>query len=286
MKNIQKITCFLLLCITNAVFSQEESSKNVSISEVQLFSGLNYYSIDNISLNEISNFAPNSAILSKDYSGFNNNNNTNYGTYLDQSLSAMLGISFKNKPKTLLRIGLNYQNKTNLYSHYYREDTYTYDTLTSSQTGQQYFLDSTTLKYLYMYQGSQQVHFDASFIFSTDPTARWSLYGGVGVLIGISFNSYTALSYGEAYSSNEYSNSNYYSSDNSLFERFHNKNYMSSSVYLPFGVDFRIGTKRPFWNRLHLFYEARPMLSFSSIPEWKQVVNMNLTQGIGVKIKW
>lgn len=282
--NLSKsILCAVSLILVMNSFSQIETEKKVSITEVQLFSGSLLYPVPQLTLAEMNAFAPNSMILAKDLSGFNNGNYNS--VYTNQSFSALLGLTFKSKPNPLLRIGVNYANKTNFTGSAYRDETYAYDTLTSSQTGEQYYLDSTISKSVYMDQSVEQLALDASLLFRTDPEARWSLQGGVGVMLGFSFNSSTRLSYNE-WTTVPYGNASQSGSNGSQFEQFRNENYMSTSLYLPFGVDFRIGQKREFWNRIHLFYELRPSVSIAAIPEWNTLTQFNLTQGIGIKIKW
>lgn len=274
--------CALLFSI--ASFAQEETPKAITITDVQLYSGMNIYPVSSISLNEMKAFAPNSTILAKDFTGFHNANY--HSVYSNQSFSALLGINFKNKPNRQLRVGLNYLSKTNFTGSAGREDNYPYDTLTSSQTGQQYFLDSTNSKHVYMSQEMEQLSLDASFIFRTDVEARWSFHGGFGLLLGYSFNAVTYISYSANSSmasyTSEYDNSN----NDSEHEQFRNKNFLITAVYLPLGVDFRIGKDNKFWSRIHLFYELRPTMSIASIPEWQTVTQFSFTQGLGLKIKW
>lgn len=273
--------CALLFSITS--LAQEETPKAISITDVQLFSGMNIYPVSSLSLNEMKAFAPNSTILAKDFTGFHSGNYNS--VYSNQSFSALLGVNFKNKPNRQLRVGLNYLSKTNFIGSAGREDIYPYDTLTSSQTGQQYFLDSSYSKHVHMQQEMEQLSLDASFIFRTDAEARWSFYGGFGLMLGYSFNANTSIYYSEWSSESSYSSS-YNSNNNSEFEQFRNKNFLSTAIYLPFGIDFRIGKNNEFWKRLHLFYEIRPMVSIATIPEWNTLTQFSFTQGVGIKIKW
>lgn len=265
-------------------FSQEDTQKSISITDVQLFYGMNTYPVTSLTLTEMKAYAPNSTILAKDYTGFNSANY--HSVYSNQTFSALLGINFKNKPNRQLRVGLNYLSKTNFTGSASREDHLTYDTLTSSQTGQQYFLDSTNSKHVYMQQEMEQLNLDASLIFRTDAEARWSFHGGFGLLLGYSFNSVTSINYSEWSSAESYSNNSYGNNHNYEHEQFRNKNFLITAAYLPLGVDFRIGKENKFWSRIHLFYELRPTMSIASIPEWQTVTQFSFTQGIGLKIKW
>lgn len=282
---IQKLLLGIVtLCATNFGIAQEENSKSISITDVQLFSGMNIYPISSLSLDEMKAFAPNSTILAKDYSGFNSANY--HSIYSNQSFSALLGINFKNKPKRQLRVGLNYLSKTNFTGSAGREDTYPYDTLTSSQTGQQYFLDSSYSKHVRMQQEMEQLSLDASLIFRTDAEARWSFYGGFGLMLGYSFNATTNIYYSEWSSESNYSGENNGNNLNYEHEQFRNKNFLITSAYLPLGVNFRIGKDREFWKRVHFFYEMRPTVTVADMPEWNTLTQFSFTQGLGLKIKW
>jgi hypothetical protein len=121
---------------------------------------------------------------------------------------------------------------------------------------------------------------DVSLLTSTNSSARWSLKSGFGLLFGISFNSFTDISLSEWH---DVSGLNSYFSES---ERFRNKNYFTSSIYLPFMVDFRIANNSDFWKRVHVFYEARPMFQLSFIPETNTLTQLGFSQGLGLKIEW
>jgi len=52
------------------------------------------------------------------------------------------------------------------------------------------------------------------------------------------------------------------------------------------GIDFRIGKKREFWKRTHLFYELRPGINVTSIPELRPITNASVQHGIGLRVSW
>jgi len=171
----------------------------------------------------------------------------------------------------------------------------TYDSLTSGQTGQKVFLDSVTSNLYGMYYNSDQLRLDASIIFRTNPEARWSLFTGVGFNVGFSINSNTDVYYSkfndteirrEVGSRTFSSFSSNYSENNGKSERFINKTNIAFSTFIPMGIDFRIGKTSEFWKRIHLFYEARPGINVTLIPELHTLTNVSLQQGIGLKFLW
>jgi hypothetical protein len=88
------------------------------------------------------------------------------------------------------------------------------------------------------------------------PERRWSLYGGAGVTVGFAYSTYVNLEYAE------WSERSLYSDDDKLpertikTERFEADNGFSASIYLPLGVDFRVGKNREFWKPIHFYFET------------------------------
>ena len=98
----------------------QDSLKQITISEVQLYSGIDLYPVEQLTLNQFSIFAPNSEILQQDFSDFSQfNYNTNFTT---SSASMLLGIHFRKNPNVLLRAGVNYSARTNFVGSASRDD--------------------------------------------------------------------------------------------------------------------------------------------------------------------
>ena len=211
----------------------------------------------------------------------------------------MLGLQFSDKQKSaykanpLLRLGISYFSGTSITSAFYKEERFPYDTLTSSQTGQVIYIDSINSKSYSMNYSSEQLRLDASLIFRTNPEARWSLFAGIGVNAGLSINASTDIYFNRYESSDtRFINGNgsspygYSNTDNSKSENFKNKSNFGLSTYIPMGVDFRIGKKKEFWKRTHLFYELRPGVNITSIPELRTITNSSIQHGIGLRVSW
>jgi hypothetical protein len=131
---------------------------------------------------------------------------------------------------------------------------------------------------------------DISLIYRTDPKARWQFYGGIGLTAGASLKSYTTIDYmvGSNLQSTDYYFYPMYSNQVSDYknEYFRNSADFGLSAYVPLGIDFRMGKKRPFWKRTHLFYEVRPGAAFSSIGDLSSFANIAVQQGLGIKVNW
>jgi hypothetical protein len=69
-----------------------------------------------------------------------------------------------------------------------------------------------------------------------------------------------------------------------IVEYFENKMNFSTSIFIPMGVDFRMGKNREFWKRLHLYYEMKPSITYTAIPELKRITTVNLINSFGIKV--
>jgi hypothetical protein len=294
-----KIFLLTVLTLPLTIFGQEEQTKTVnkiSISEIYIQTG--FFSERNTigTLTDFKLLAPQSVLLNSDFTGYSSSNGFNLTS--NTMFSVMLGIQFSDKQKTtykknpLLRLGVSYFSGTTLTGSLYKEDRKTYDTLTSTQTGQTVYVDSVTTKSSGMNYSSEQLRFDGSLIFRTNPEARWSLFTGIGITAGLSINANTEIYYSKSDrtetrfpSGNSSSSYSSYGGDWKT-EKFRNKNNFGLSTYIPMGIDFRIGKKREFWKQTHLFYELRPGINITSIPELRTVTNASVQHGLGLKVSW
>lgn len=300
MKTSKKIAAIILLTSCFSAFAQEQTLKpikRVSVNDFYVLPGFMMQGISGGTVADFKKLAPQSTLLTNNFSDFNQSGG--FGFSGNASLSMMLGIQFSNKEKTsykkspLLRLGLSYFSGAGFSANLYKTTTKPYDTLSSQQTGQTVYKDSVINRNYYMNYTSQQVRLDASLIFRTNPEARWSLFAGVGITAGISINARTDISYyadsrtQERNSGNSSSNSYYNnSSGNYKSESFVNTTNFGASVYVPMGLDFRLGKKNEFWKRMHLFYEARPGVNALIIPELTTLLNGSIQQGIGLRVSW
>lgn len=277
---------------------QDNATKRIAIQEVQVFSGVAVINSFSSDLNDFKALAPNSTLLKEDYQEFNSYQG--YGTNGNPMLSMMVGIKFKNKnkegynPNRLLRLGINYTSGTWLEGGYSKSEYSPYDTLTSSLTGDQYFIDSVSTRSTSMYYSNEQIRLDGSFICRTDPEARWSLYAGIGLNVGLSFNARTQVEYYEyQYQDSDFggvgsvSYSNFDSQNNiRKTETFRNQSGLNVAAFVPLGVNLRLGKTRDFWNKVNLFYELRPGIASTTIPELGSYVNSGVQMGMGIRVAW
>ncbi|AEV31821.1 hypothetical protein Oweho_0808 [Owenweeksia hongkongensis DSM 17368] len=272
------------------IYTQAQS---MHLSDFSVYLGGNT-SGDYGTLQDFQLLAPNSNLLQNDFTGYNNS--SGYNSWNSSArISFMLGFDFKKKDDDVsklspqLRIGLTYTNGVSLYSNYWNEDRFAYDTLTSSRTGNQTFVDSVNYDSYDMNYHSDNIVLDVSLIFRTNPAARWSFYGGVGVMGGMAINANTIIyhynnSYIENQNDDQYFERQYSDSSLDEMETVRNDNSFLVSGYIPMGVDFRLGKKRELWKRTHLFFELRPSLNVNNIPEVGTFTQGSVHHGFGIRI--
>jgi hypothetical protein len=272
------LVCTSLIALT---LNAQEEKPAVRISEVQLLTLADYSKTPFGTLQDMQKIAPQSILLQQDFSGYNLGSYSSIFT--QNSFNMMLGLSFRDKPGMTLRAGVGYSDRTLQGVSLGNNERFRHDTLTSSQTGQQFFVDSAVYRGVYAYYNSQFLSLETSLIFRTNSEARWSLYGGVGLSFGIGFNGRTDVTRHEYWSIESPISTNY---GNVLYESesISSRNSFFYSVNTPLGVDFRIGKKREFWNRLHLMYELRPAITVYNLAGEQNRLTPQLNQSLGLRV--
>ncbi|HKL40896.1 MAG TPA: hypothetical protein VJ894_09460 [Cryomorphaceae bacterium] len=293
MKNLRLLSTIGMISFCLSAYAQQnakEEQKNSAITDVFIQLGSFTERTTDGSLADFRNLAPQSDFLKDDLSDFSQSGGTTYTG--STALSISLGIQFKDKQESglkanpLLRLGLTYFSGSSLTTDLYKSESFPIDTLVSTSTGEVFIVDSVSSESYNMEYVSEQIRLDAALIWRTNPSARWSLYGGVGLAAGISLNARTEIYYNTFFEDHEnrgfgYSRDGSYSS-----ERVNNDMNFGLLAYIPLGVDFRLGNNKEFWKRTHLFYEVSPGINITSIPELKTVTNAALRNGLGLRVNW
>lgn len=161
-----------------------------------------------------------------------------------------------------------------------------YDTLVSAATGEQFLVDSVHGTTYSISTKAERIGLDASLVWST--TGRWSLYGGVGVMGGPSFNArtYVELENYEGLATAQGSSSNFPQGSlrKSTYEVFKGGTGWWTAAYFPFGIDFTLSRKHPFWQQMHLYYELRPELLIQGSPELDSTMGTGLLANFGIRL--
>ncbi|NEN25031.1 hypothetical protein G3O08_16135 [Cryomorpha ignava] len=277
---------FLLTTIDSYSQNTNASTPRIAVSEVTIMGGVMSLPSYGNTITMFKTLAPNSDILAGDLSKYSNSfEPTNhalgvFNTYVSLQFNGKDGAEKRNP---LLRLGITYQGGQRLTKNLKFETRTPYDTLVSSQTGTNTYIDSIYTSTIEMRYRTSQVLADVAVIWRTNPEFLWSLYGGLGFAGGISLDNRTTVTRTE---SNNTSNGrgNYYPNEGNN-EIIKNDNGYSALAYLPLGVGVGMG-RTGFWKTLLFVIEMRPGISIMSIPELETNVTAVFPVSFGWKVSW
>ena len=252
-----------------ALLSLGTAQAQISINEIYLQSG-SFFGQNKGSLADFQTLAPGSSILQQDLSA--------YQTYPQmffnlpgQSQSLSVGLGLGKMPNATLRLGLMHTSQNNaLATGGSYTETFRVDTLTSSQSGEQYFVDSFSTHSFNANYAQEQLRIDASLLFRYNADKRWSFFGGIGANFGLSYNAATTVHhrvspYGDYFGYGFFNDLMFIDFGTHETETFENKGGFGLGVYAPLGIDFQLGKKREFWKPMHLYMELRPGFNINQI---------------------
>ncbi|MFN6947148.1 MAG: hypothetical protein ACK4ND_19575 [Cytophagaceae bacterium] len=287
-----------LLLMHQSSMAQDEPSnaKRIKISDVYLQVGAHGDRNHAANIGDFQRILPQSSLLQRDYDGYH----SSWGHYYSSTgaFSMLLGFQFRDKngdayrSNPRLRLGLKYFSGTSLYSSYRRQDRFHVDNLVSENTGQIYPIDSVVNSSLQMRLISEQIHLDASMLFSTNPENRVTLFGGLGFTGGASIVANAEIDYFETSQlTNEGGGGRmvffrHYHDGEGVHENHRTSTLWGASAYVPLGIDVRLGKTREFWKLLHVYYEARPSLNFTFIPELAARTSAVMQHSVGIRVGW
>ena len=252
-----------------ALLSLGTAQAQISINEIYLQSG-SFFGQNKGSLADFQTLAPGSSILQQDLSA--------YQTYPQmffnlpgQSQSLSVGLGLGKMPNATLRLGLMHTSQNNaLTTGGSYTETFRVDTLTSSQSGEQYFVDSFSTHSFNANYAQEQLRIDASLLFRYNADKRWSFFGGIGANFGLSYNAATTVHhrvspYGDYFGYGFINDLMFIDFGTHETETFENKGGFGLGVYAPLGIDFQLGKKREFLKPMHLYMELRPGFNINQI---------------------
>lgn len=259
----------------------------VKLTQIHLSSGAyRQFGFTPSNITDFAPLAPGSSILMKDFSNYESGMGYfNFGMYpfgmntqnVSSFQSLQVGLSLP-KCQGTLRLGLsNFSNQLmSAYGSYYEE--HVVDTLISSQNGSMTFVDSTVSRNVYGNYTNQQIRLDAAYVWEMNAGERWAFSAGAGMSFGLSYQSRTSLHYTEY--TNSYQGYGSYTGNQTTThesESYKNPINWGANLYVPLGINFRLGTKRAFWKPWMIYSELRPQLSINSIPN----AGVKFSPGIG-----
>lgn len=257
------------LLLSLALLTWSSSQAQLSFEGIYLQNGA-FYGAGKGSLSNLQTLAPQSVLLQQDLSAYQSYPVMNFN-FPGQSQSISVGLKMAKLPNATLRLGLMHTNQRNaLTTGGSYTETFRIDTLTSSQTGEQLFVDSFSTHSYNASYSQEQLRLDASLLFRYNADKRWSFYGGIGANFGLSYNGQTSVNqyvspYGSGYGYGYNLFNDMVHNGTHTQETFENKGGFGFGVYAPLGVDFQVGKKRDFWMPIHLYMELRPGFNVNQI---------------------
>lgn len=291
------IFSFLLFCVFNQLYAQEVTKLPlVTLSDIYIQSNMYTNISAQHDFNDFKKMEPNSTTLSKDFSGYNYSNQ--YRTINSTIMFSILaGFKIRESNKTSwkknmqMRLGINYLPYAGFNGTMSKKNTYIIDTLVSKKNGNEYYIDSMSVDNYRFSYNYDQLRIHISYIYSTNPDLKWSMYGGFGINAGGSLYSNLKMSHSISTNFNSIDDNSYTFEtieDNENNEIINCKRNFGGSVFIPLGIDYRLANSNEFFNKIHLFYEVSPGLNFNYIPElekFSNTINAQIgTQLVGVRV--
>jgi hypothetical protein len=298
MKSYSRIIGTLLILSSLNGIAQEEKSKpikKIKLKDIYVQQGL-FLDWNKLgSINDFRTLAPQSVLLKAPLDEYMQA----YGTHTsgNTAFTFLTGFQLRNSDKSgykinpYFRIGAMFYSNTSVSCFAVKEDKKTIDTLSSAQTGKTIYVDSLNTKSYNLNYTSSQLRIDASMLIRSNPEKRWSVYTGIGITAGLSMLAKTEIYYNEYKGTQTVDGSDggilsydYSFTENTKTEKFKNKPSLGGAVYLPLGISFRLGNKRAFWKRTNIYYEFKPGMNITHIPNLKTQATACLLHGIGLRI--
>jgi len=212
------------------------------------------------------------------------------------NFSFNIGMNIMDKKKNIrknpkIKTGISYFSVAGVIHTLPETERKPYDTLISTQTGEIILIDSITTRTSFMTYKSEQLRMDASIIYRTNPQDRWMFFAGAGIAAGWAFNTFASINYSvNRNTQNSDNNSTYsaYSTTDINFrsELFSSRKGFGASAGIPMGIDWRVGRKHAFWKQVHIYYEFRPGVNITVIPELDTIIKTGMQHGFGFRFSW
>lgn len=275
--------------------------KRMSIESIEVAPSLFWTQGPNMRLADMKKIAIDNDFDSYDLSGFTvyrsccdfKNNSFHFG--LNLRINKKGGASFFGSP--LLRFAVGYNSGFYSSTTFENRETFTIDSVFVSFQGQTtaYAVDSTAIQYYGFSASSQRLRLNTSMIWRTDIEKRWSFSTGVGFGFGMGINSQVNKvitqthqiyqPFGDLTNPNT-SNSLIFSYENAIRNEtiYETPRLTDLNIFLPFGVDFRIGNGSNLLRHVHLFSELSPSLLFTSFSGVTKFVHPGLMGTLGLRL--
>ncbi len=179
-----------------------------------------------------------------------------------------------------LRFG-KYQSS---FSSYKYEERILYDNLFSEKLQEYVLVDSVSKENMEIFIQQDLLFLDLSYILKSVTQNRWRFYGGVGLELGVGFNSIVNIDYQkESFIDAPF----YYGASSESIERQSEMKDVDNTytflLYIPAGLEFRLGNSGYVLQRSLFGFELRPGIRFISSSDGAQNVLPNWSFRLGFR---
>jgi hypothetical protein len=290
-----KLLTLALVSLNLAGYGQnnEESESRLLVKSISIQTGLftNVMEGQN-NLNDFRKLAPTSDLLKTDLNSLDYSYTTTINSNGPALVANIILVNNSNKSNKRLNqeihLGFVYNSMVISSLNVFEESSFRVDTLTSSQTGNQSFVDSVSIESLSGDFTQNQLFLSSAYVVSSNPENRLKFYAGIGVGAGLSISASTNINYfksnfldSEATGRN--SNPDRNEDFQSKSERFSNRNSFVGRIFVPIGLDLKLSKKNASWSKCHLLLETQPNLTYVSTPMLTSKVETGNISSIGFR---
>ncbi len=189
-----------------------------------------------------------------------------------------------------LRLGLGFRQAVLLREQLYLNEQYRVDTLVSLSNGEKLLIDSFVNKVYHLFYVSRGVQFSGEILFRSNPEALISVFAGAGFGAAFQFANKTLVRLNE----NGRVGGGMEAGD-VIFHRYvyyrktlsvsPSRSSLSVTLYLPLGMQLRVGRKTEYRGAAYIYFEALPLWSYARIPELNRNLNgFSLGHSLGLRV--
>lgn len=184
-----------------------------------------------------------------------------------------------------MRLGFSYMSGGSSELELKRSERHPLDTLISASSGAVYFVDSISTSRYLLQHSSEHFGLDASLLFRSDQSARWSVFGGGGLGFGGRFNTNTTATLNSESSTNRLGNVGLVATGVLSVEQVDNSGGLWLMLYAPVGLGFRLAKENEFWNRMELYLEGRPGMMVQGTREFGTLTSFGSQFLFGLRVR-
>lgn len=210
------------------------------------------------------------------------------------TLNLKKGSNYSGNGLFQLRAGLAYNSAELLGASTYATGQKTFDTIFDRNNEPFFVKDSLFYKSQVMRLGAEECRLNISLIIRSKPDTRFSVFAGIGLTAGFSFNNGVYTSNYEGRNVNyrfvddlpgQHGYYSYYGFASGKTEEWKLKNYIVWGAQLPLGINYRLSNKNEFLKKMQLYYELNPSINIRYLDMPGKMVHSGIQSSLGLRMK-